>query len=248
MENHFTSVKKQSISKVVAEQIKELIAGGNLKPGDKLPNERELAKIFGVGRLSLREGLRILEATGIVRTQYGVDSGTYVKEISTGELSEKLSEMLLFSSLTIEQLTEARLEISMITLKYFIRNAGQIELEALEACLKEGQEAFKAGRRTREKNLYFHELIAEGSKNPIFIMLHRSLIKILRYFLSKFESPPDHSRRVLENHKKTLRYLKEKNLEMACQSMKDHIIYVGNRTKSLLEGDASSESNIPDMH
>ena len=248
MANHFTSVEKQSISKVVADQIKALIAAGNLKPGDKLPNERELAKTFGVGRLSLREGLRILEATGVVKTRYGVDSGTYVKEISTGELSEKLSEMLLFSSLTIEQLTEARMEISMITLKYFSRNAGQKELQALEACLKECEALFQSGRPTREKNLHFHELIAEGSKNPIFIMLHRSLIKILRYFLSKFESPPDHSRRVLQNHKRTLKYLKEKNLDEACRSMKDHIIYVGNRVKSLLDGDASSESNTRSIH
>ena len=68
----FVSVKPNRVSQQVAEQIKDLILEGKLKPGDKLPSERELSKIIGVGRLSLREGLRILESSGILRTRYGV--------------------------------------------------------------------------------------------------------------------------------------------------------------------------------
>ncbi|MFH1125476.1 MAG: FCD domain-containing protein, partial [Pseudomonadota bacterium] len=94
--------------------------------------------------------------------------------------------------------------------------------------------------RTREKNISFHRLLAQGSKNVIFIMLHESLMQILSQFLSKFESPPDHSKRVLENHWRTLRHLKEGNLEMASLAMRDHIHYVGNRMKSLLEGDSKA--------
>ena len=235
----FTSVRKSSVSKEIAGQIKDLILKGRLKPGDRLPGERDLSKALGVGRLSLREALRILESLGILETRYGVESGSYVSELSPANLSGKFSEMLLFSNITIEQLTEARIEISLVNLKHFIRNAGPRELGKLEDCLKETEARYRAGLRTREQNILFHELIAEGSKNPIFIVLHDSLMHILRHFLSKFESPPDHSRKVLQNNKNILRYLKDKDVEKASSSMRDHVDYVGNRLKLLLEGQSS---------
>lgn len=242
-EQHFKLVRKQSVSKQIAKQIKGLITNGQLQPNDKLPSERDLAKSLGVGRLSLREALRILESMGILETKYGVDSGTYVTTISTGDLSKKISEMFMFSNITIGHLTEARLEISMITIKYFIHNAGPKELNELEECLREAEILLKSGRTTREKNLHFHELIAAGSNNPIFVVLHKSLLQILREFISRFESPPDHSKRVLENHKRTLKYLKEKDLEKARSAMRDHILYAGGRMKSLIGRADAAEKN-----
>jgi GntR family transcriptional repressor for pyruvate dehydrogenase complex len=234
----FQSVKKRAVSREVAGQIKDLILSGKLKPGDKLPGERDLSKALGVGRLSLREALRILESVGILETKYGIDSGTYVSEVSVSSLSKNFSEMLMFSEISIEQLTEARQEIAMILIKHFIQNADQNNLAELEDCLKEAQALSEAGRRTREKSMLFHRLIALGSKNVVFIMLHESLMQILHHFLSKYESPPDHSKKVIENHKRTLKYLKERNLEKASAAMRDHILYVGKRMKSLLEMEA----------
>ncbi len=231
----FGSIKPSRVSQQVADQIRKLILDGTLGPGDKLPGERELSKSIGVGRLSLREGLRILESTGILETQYGVRSGTYVSKIGVERLTEKFSDILKLSNISIDQLTEARLEIGLINLKYFIQRARAEDIQRLEACLQETERLFKAGIQTREQNLYFHQLIAEGSKNPIFILLHSALLGILREFLSKFVSPTEHSRRVLQNHKRTLRYLKQKDLAKASAAMKSHIQYAGRRIKSLIE-------------
>lgn len=230
----FRSIKPNRVSKQIAEQIRNLILEGNLKLGDKLPSERELSKIIGVGRLSLREGLRILESAGILETKYGVSSGTYVSQISAENLIEKFSDILKLSHITIDQLTEARLEISLINLKYFIERGSEEDIRKLEDCIKETESLFKSGIPTREKNIFFHQLIAQGSNNPIFILLHNSLLDILRQFLSKFSSPPEHSKKVLENHKRILKYLKEKNFEKASSAMRNHLIYTGERLKSLI--------------
>jgi DNA-binding transcriptional regulator YhcF (GntR family) len=64
-------LKPNRVSQQIAEQIKSLILEGNLKPGENLPSERELSRITGVGRLSIREGLRILESIGVVKTRFG---------------------------------------------------------------------------------------------------------------------------------------------------------------------------------
>lgn len=229
----FLSVKPNRVSQQVAEQIRNLILDGKLRPGDKLPSERELSKLIAVGRLSLREGLRILESFGILNTRYGVHSGTYVSSIGLEHLTEKFSDILKLSKITVNQLTEARLEISLANLRYFIKRGTKEDILRLEQCIKETENLLKSGIQTRDKNLYFHQLIAEGSKNPVFIFLHHSLLDILRQFLSTFVSPPEHSRRVLASNKRILTYLKEKNLHRASSAMKSHILYTGKRIKSL---------------
>ena len=231
----FISVKPNRISQQVAEQIKDLILNGKLKPGEKLPSERELSKIIGVGRLSLREGLRTLESSGILKTQYGVHSGTYVSKTGIEELTGTFSHILKLSDITIDQLTEARLEISLVNLKYFIDRGSDQDVQRLEACAKEIENRLKSGIQTREQNILFHRLIAEGSKNPAFILLHNALLDILRGFLSRFDSPPEHSKKVLQGNKKVLRYIKEKNLEKASYALRNHILYAGKRIKSLIE-------------
>ena len=229
-----TPLKPNRVSKQIAEQIKSLILEGDLKPGEKLPSEREMSKITGVGRLSIREGLRILESMGVVETLYGIHSGTYVTKINLQDLTERFSDILRLSNITIDHLTEARLEISLVSLKYFIERGNEEDIKALEACVKETEVMFESGIETREKNLHFYQLIAQGTKNPVFILLGNSLLDILRRFLSHFVSPPEHSKRVLENHWTILRYLKDKDFDKASWAMRDHLIYTGERLKSLV--------------
>lgn len=230
----FKSVGQSRVSQKIAEQIKGLVMEGTLKPGDKLPSERELSKEIGIGRLSLREGLRILESMGILETKYGINSGTYVSKIAVENMVNTFSDILMLSNITLEQLTEARLEISLINIKYFINSASEEHVRELEECIIETENSLKSGRITREQNIRFHQLIAQGSGNPIFIFLHSSLLEILRKFLEKFDSPPEHSKRVLANNRKTLKYLKERNLEKASSAIRDHILYVGKRLKTLI--------------
>lgn len=230
----FKQIKQQRISEQIAEQIKALILEGQLKAGEKLPSERQLSKLLGVGRISLREGLRILESMGIIETKYGTNSGTYVSRVGLKNLAERFSDILLLSNITVDQLTEARLELSLINVRYFIQNATGEDIEKLEECVREAELLLKSGIRTREKSIHFHRLIAQGSKNPVFIIIHNALIDILLQFLSRFESPREHSKRVLANQRKILAYLKERNIEKASEAMKAHVIYSGKRIKSLI--------------
>jgi len=227
--DRFKCIKLNRVSHQVADQIKTLVFEGSLKPGDKLPSERDLSKMINVGRLSLREGLRILESSGILETRYGVKSGTYVSRIGIADLTEKFSDLLKLSNITLGHLTEARLEVSSIIIKYFIERGTNEDLQELEDCIKDIEASVRAGMRTREKSLLFHQLIARASKNPVFILLHDSLMDLMRQFLSKFDTFPEHSRKVLQNNKKILKYLKERNYEKASSAMKSHLMYVKRR-------------------
>jgi DNA-binding FadR family transcriptional regulator len=206
-----------------------------LKPGEKLPSERELSKALGIGRLSLREGFRILESTGILVTRYGIQSGSYVACVGIEQLTAAFSDILRLGDITLSQLTEARLEIGLINLKYFMERAGAEDIQQLDDCVRDIEKKLKTGVHTREANIYFHQLIARGAKNPVFILLHNALLDIWRQFLSKFESPPEHTRKVLAGKKKLLKYIKAKNFQQAAETMKKYITYSGHRIASLIE-------------
>ena len=73
-----TPVKRISISEQIAQQIKEQIISGELKPGDKLPSENELCKMYQVSRTSVRQALANLSSLDLIETRFG--DGSHVKE------------------------------------------------------------------------------------------------------------------------------------------------------------------------
>jgi len=93
-------------------------------------------------------------------------SGSFVSTVGVESLTERFSDILRLSNITVDQLTEARLEISLVNLKYFMKRMKKEDLQGLEDCLAEAARANRLGLSTREKNILFHQLIALGSKNP----------------------------------------------------------------------------------
>ena len=76
----FDPIPTRRIFEEIADQIRQRIYDGDLKPGDRLPGERDLASQFGVGRMVVREALRTLEEGGLVQIKKGSDGGAFVKE------------------------------------------------------------------------------------------------------------------------------------------------------------------------
>jgi DNA-binding FadR family transcriptional regulator len=226
-QGEFRLIKPDRVSHKVAEQIKKLVFNGALKPGDKLPSERELSRLIGVGRFSIREGLRILESMGILETKYGYRAGTYISEIVSENLSERISDIMSLGNITLDQLIEARLQISLIVLKYFYERANAADLRKLEECICEAEDMFKRGAQPREKFIEFHRLIAQGSRNPVFLLLYNSLLDILlKQFLSKYTSLPLDSKKFLTYNKAILNCLKERDLVKASLTMKKYLTYL----------------------
>jgi DNA-binding FadR family transcriptional regulator len=232
----FTAIRQSRVSGQISDQIKRMIIQGDLKPGDKLPSERDLARELGVGRLSVREGLRILEASGIIETRYGVSSGTYVSEIGLETISGKLSEVMCLSEhITMETLYEARLEIGLVSLKFFVRRGDAEDIQRLEACLAEQERLLSRGMRTREQNIQFHRLIAQGSKNPVFMLVQNSVLDSILQFLSNFENPGSHSKKILAANRRILTCLKEKDLAGASKALRSYVSYTKEHLRSRLE-------------
>src|SRR5581483_8960071 len=105
----FTSVRSRRVSDQIAEQLQAAIFAGKLKPGDRLPPERELVERFEASRASVREATRALELTGLIAVRPGAGGGAYVTVPNFDLLANALRTMLRANRFDASDLYQARL-------------------------------------------------------------------------------------------------------------------------------------------
>ena len=127
----------------ICERIREQLALGLLKPGDKLPPERDLAQQLRVSRNVLREALRSLEMAGVLRLLKGVKGGAFIQEGDTSRMNDVMRDMLSLGTISVRELSEARIHVLDLVVSLACANARQADLDALEANIEQTELATK---------------------------------------------------------------------------------------------------------
>jgi GntR family transcriptional regulator, transcriptional repressor for pyruvate dehydrogenase complex len=172
----------RSVDDVTA-QLQQAIVSGRLKPGDRLPTERELTEIFGVGRPTLREALRFLEAHGIIEIRPGKTGGAFVVAPSEETLANTLSTLLALSAAAPADLAEFRLSFEPENAWWAAQRATPEEV----AHLQDLAESAAAAAATQDQWLYvgeidahWHEALARATKNSLRIGISLGTHETLR--------------------------------------------------------------------
>jgi GntR family transcriptional repressor for pyruvate dehydrogenase complex len=168
----------------VCEQVRADLARGLLKPGDRLPAEREMAERFGIGRNAVREALRALENAGIVRLQKGRNGGAYIRSPNTNRVTGAIKDLIDYGSLGWKDLTEARFHVMEVVVGLACERA-TTDLALLERNLDLTEEAKRQGQRqlTIEHAYDFYRLLAEGTHNSVLVLLVTVMSDLLRKFV-----------------------------------------------------------------
>ncbi|MGG5752313.1 FadR/GntR family transcriptional regulator [Zafaria sp. Z1313] len=166
---------------VIVEQIKQLIRDGELKPGDRLPNERELCQQLGVSRVTVREALRVLEATGLIRVNLGARGGSFLTSPSPEIVGDNLAHLLTLSPITASAATEARQVFELGILPLVIERATPEDIAALRGLVADAR---ADGAHSMDMSAAFHVRLAACTHNPAIEALmhsfHGPLISSLR--------------------------------------------------------------------
>jgi len=220
----FHPVRSGKVSELVAQQIKEAILGGLLKPGDRLPAERELGEHFQASRLSIREALKGLETSGLLLIKPG--SGVFVSEINSRPMSESLSSILRMKKASIDALTEARLLFEPNIARLACERMTVEDLLKLERNIQEASRIIAQGMPLREKSIEFHLLVAEATHNPVIALSMKTFLDVLKDMSSKIvdPSPEDVASQALIYHRKILRAVRQKNAQKVQDLMLKHIL------------------------
>src|SRR3954447_11912434 len=129
----FTAVSSNRMSEAIVDQIKTLIRTNRLRPGDRLPSERELCERMGVSRVTVREALRVLEAGGLVEIRVGAHGGAFVTTPTSDRVGASITDLLTLSSVSAADVTEVRLVLEVGIIPLLCANADEEDFAALQA-------------------------------------------------------------------------------------------------------------------
>jgi GntR family transcriptional repressor for pyruvate dehydrogenase complex len=177
MAQEFVPIHRQRAFEQILEQLQGMILRGELRPGDRLPNERSLAKQLGVGRPSLREALRVLEALEVieVRPGLGAASGTVISDHLGSALPGLLSMHMALGRFGADELIETRLVLEVWTARAAAEKRTQEQVRGIGGILAE-LESHEDDRETYLAiDARFHLAIAEAAGNPLLAHLMEGL-------------------------------------------------------------------------
>lgn len=215
----FTPVRPQRAFEAVTSKLREMISEGQLKPGDKLPPERALCERLGIGRASLREALRSLEAAGVLELRKGRSGGAFVTSGDPGAVSSGMRDLLYLQNMSFADLTEARILVMRDVVHLAIDRLTEADIAALETNIAEAEALFAAGRlmAKTEKNIEFHVVLARATKNPIFVLLVQTLTDLFVQFVRRLGS--ETTQETFHSRRRFMAALKAKDRASALREM-----------------------------
>jgi DNA-binding FadR family transcriptional regulator len=175
--------KRQKLSDVIVESVKRSIVTDALRPGDRLPTERELMESFQCSKGSAREALKALEVEGLVSTKTGPSGGAYLNEAGTEPASRTLRNYLHFQHMDGEQVYQLRKVIEVELAASVIGRLSAADFKALQDNVDfcSAPEDSEAGQREqRLAELEFHNLLARACPNPLLSFMAQFLNDLLR--------------------------------------------------------------------
>ncbi|GAF44707.1 FadR/GntR family transcriptional regulator [Rhodococcus wratislaviensis] len=171
------ATRGEKVSRTVARLVARTIADDRLQPGAALPSEQEMANNFGVGRASVREGLRLLEAQGLVTMRQGVGGGPSVAEPTGAAFGDTMSMYLQVNDIRLYEVVEAVIEMEGLAAALAADKVARGEIEdpeELEA-LEPHTDDITSNREFIETSVGFHDHLRQLAGNYILALMGSAL-------------------------------------------------------------------------
>lgn len=222
----FERLRPRRAFEEICERIRDQLAAGALKPGDKLPAERELALQLGVGRNAVREALHTLEFAGIIELRKGVKGGAFIRQGDLGSMTQVMQDLMHLGSISLGELTEARLYIQDAVVRLASERATQADLDMLAANIDVTEEVARSSDYLAriECSREFYRLLAVASHNAALCLIVDSLTDILMKYLrarvaAGVRLKPD----LVPGRRRFLGLLASRDADAAARDMRTHL-------------------------
>ncbi|RAR59265.1 GntR family transcriptional regulator [Paraburkholderia unamae] len=216
----FSPISTRRISEEINAQIRQQIASGALRPGSRLPTERELAEQFAVSRMAVREGMRTLESAGLITMKKGRHGGAFVSESSAKLVTQQIRDMLELGRATLPMLMEARLMVMDVVVRLACERATAADFRAMEANLEKTVALTEAGRLVDRTftAIEFNKILADCTRNDIIGALVEGLSEVLRHFIVLAGPQPFSS--VVDTRQKLIEQMRARDADGAALTMR----------------------------
>jgi GntR family transcriptional repressor for pyruvate dehydrogenase complex len=213
----------------VAEALVEQLRAGRWAPGDRLPPEHELAAMLGVSRPSVREGLRRLQAHGLVRVEHG--RGAFVLEPQAVQLlPTPVLSLILASPARAAEVHEARLPLELGLTELAAQRATEDDLARLRSLLEQARALIESSEPSaNEQQLFklgfdFHLALAAAAHSPLLSSLYELLVEPLYRTVERPHATAGNPREDLDFHQAIVDAVERGDVPAALQAARDHIL------------------------
>ena len=213
-------VKNIKVYEVIMEEIKDIVKKGELKSGEKLPSERELADKLEVSRTSVREALKVLTMLGLIESKHG--EGNFIKSNFENSLLEPLSIVFLLIGSKNEDIIELRRIIEPEAAGLAAKNITESELRDLKEIMKELNNSLDA-EICAQLDKKFHYKIAQASGNHLISTIMFSISSLIEKYIDSSRIHNINKKVVKLQHEEIYKALESRDSKKASEYVKKHL-------------------------
>jgi GntR family transcriptional repressor for pyruvate dehydrogenase complex len=225
----FKSVKHVRVSDEIVNQVKTLISDGKLKPGDRLPPERDLVKEFSVSRPSLREALNTLVTMGFLEVK---GKRTFIKSVASESMQNPLSLLIKADTQKLFDLIEVRKAIEAWGAFHAAQRATEEDIKQLENIIEEMKKSFEEGRSWEKQDADFHLGMAHATHNTIQTHMMSTIYDLLRESVAKVFKDRVKVKKLLDHHQRIFKAIKNHSPDRARERTLEHLNYVESEVRA----------------
>ena len=215
---------RNSTTEEVIFQLQEMIHRGDLRPGDRLPPERDLARLLGVSRPTLRDGIGSLVAVGVLQSRRGAGRFVVKTEGSPALDSNPLRLMASLRGFTIAETFEARRSLEMVIAGLAADRATGEQLAQMSEEIAEMFASLDDPTQYLVHDMCFHQTIAAASGNRILTSFMNMLATILLDERSKTVNRASDLKESAEMHRNIYSAIRRRDVSAASAAMRDHLL------------------------
>ncbi|MGH9055561.1 MAG: FadR/GntR family transcriptional regulator [Acidimicrobiales bacterium] len=220
----FTPVAPGRVSELIVDQIRALIREGRLRPGDRLPSERDLCQQFGVSRVTVRDALRLLEGSGLIDTRVGARGGAFVRVPTGAKIGQGIADMVTMAVLHADEVTEARLVLELGIVPLVCERVTEEDLAELREICARAEEALASGHYDVHYSAEFHMRFARSAHNRALDLLVAPFQGPLRHSLEEAQAiAPSMGKRGVAEHEALIRAVARRDVAGARSIMTRHL-------------------------
>ena len=228
-------------SEQVAHEIRRYVSARDLRPGERLGTEQELAAEFGVSRPTLREGLRLLAGSHLIRASRGPGGGIFVaataNEGMSRNVSESIATMLETDGVSLHELVDARVYLEVPLAGLAAQNATEQTAADLRAAIAEAEGHHPAAEAFRAADARFHRVIAAAARNELLRAFTSWTLDVLQPSLIDTIGEAIDGDAILYQHRAIERAIRLRQPAAAQRAMRRHLEYLRELVDALEEGE-----------
>jgi len=228
-------VVRRKLADEVRDRLTAMIRSGEVRPGDRLPSERDLMEQYAVGRPAVREALQSLKSAGLVEIHHGERARVIAPDTRgmVDRIGETMLHLLQMSPTTLEHLKEARIlfEVGMVKMAAGAASAGDIG--TLRDVLKQQRQRQGDAAEFVKRDMEFHTVIASMSGNSVCVVLSEAMLDWLFKFRRDLLRLPGSELITLAEHERLLTAIAAHDVDEAARAMHDHLTRADERYRIL---------------